>query len=228
MHNRGALRVVKLGLTESQWLAAGLVWDYHQMHHVLKSCSAAIALGCNDIGVASYTADLYGQGLFSTVVFTGATSRDTAAVFPRGEAVHFREHAMELGVPEQAIILEPEARNTGANISLARLALAGAGVEKPDSILLISMPYMERRAYATCRKLWPDVEVVCASSPLTLDEYVKTIGDAAEVVDMMVGDLHRIMEYPKQGFAIEQTVPRVVCEAFDLLVKEGFNSRLLA
>ncbi|WP_414943212.1 YdcF family protein [Amycolatopsis sp. cmx-11-32] len=219
---------MKLGLTESQWLAAELVWDYHQMHHILRPCSVAIALGCNDIGVASYTAALYSQGLFSTVVFTGATSRDTAAVFPRGEAVHFREHALELGVPEQAIVLEPEARNTGSNISLARLALADAGVETPDSVLLISTPYMERRAYATCRKLWPDVEVVCASSPHMLEEYVKTIGDAVEVVDMMVGDLHRVMEYPSQGFAIKQTVPQAVRDAFDLLTKEGFNSRLLS
>jgi len=129
-------------------------------------------------------------------------------------------------VPNEAILVEPEARNTGANIMLSRDILARAGVT-PDSVLLISMPYMERRAYATCRQLWPDVAPVCTSAPLTLEEYVKSIGDAAEVVDVMIGDLQRVKEYPKRGFAIAQTVPLVVQSAFERLVATGFSSRLL-
>jgi hypothetical protein len=97
---------VKRQLTDSQWSDAEQVWDFHQVHHNLAPCSAAIALGCNDIGVASYAAELYHRGLFPVVVFTGATSRDTAAIFPRGEAVHFRERALELGVPDEAILVE--------------------------------------------------------------------------------------------------------------------------
>jgi uncharacterized SAM-binding protein YcdF (DUF218 family) len=129
-------------------------------------------------------------------------------------------------VPDAAIMVEPEAANTGANITLSRDLLIGAGLT-PDSVLLISMPYMERRAFATCRRLWPEVAVTCTSAPLTLEEYVKTIGDAAEVVDMMIGDLQRVMIYPERGFAIEQPVPPAVAAAFDRLVAAGFNSRLL-
>ncbi|MEA5358275.1 YdcF family protein [Amycolatopsis sp., V23-08] len=213
-------------LTDVEWHDAELVWDFHQVHHEISACDVAIALGCNDIGVAEYAAELYHRGMFQTVVFTGATSRDTAAIFPRGEAVHFRERALELGVPDTAILVEPQAANTGANITLSRDLLIGAGLT-PDSVLLISMPYMERRAFATCRRLWPEVAVTCTSAPLTLEEYVKTIGDAAEVVDMMIGDLQRVMIYPKCGFAIEQPVPPAVAAAFDRLVAAGFNSRLL-
>lgn len=213
-------------LTEAQWRDAEVVWDFHQVHHDLAPCSAGIALGCNDIGVAEYAAELYHGGLFPVVVFTGATSRDTAATFPRGEAVHFRERALELAVPDEVILVEPEARNTGANITLSRDVLSRAGV-KPESVLLISMPYMERRAYATCRKLWPEVTPLCTSAPLSLEEYVKTLGDAAEVVDMMIGDLQRVMKYPKRGFAIEQPISPAVRSAFDHLVAAGFTSRLL-
>ncbi|WP_410634319.1 YdcF family protein [Amycolatopsis sp. cmx-4-83] len=213
-------------LTDVEWQDAELVWDFHQVHHEIFACDVAIALGCNDIGVAEYAAELYHRGMFQTVVFTGATSRDTAAIFPRGEAVHFRERALELGVPDTAILVEPEAANTGANITLSRDLLIGAGLT-PDSVLLISMPYMERRAFATCRRLWPEVAVTCTSAPLTLEGYVKTIGDAAEVVDMMIGDLQRVMIYPERGFAIEQPVPPAVADAFDRLVAAGFNSRLL-
>ncbi len=114
--------------------------------------------------MAAFAAKLYHAGLFPEVVFSGANSPTTAEVFPRGEAVHFSEHAPELGVPASAIIIEPAATNTGENITRSRDALREAGIQ-PASVLLISKPYMERRAFATCRKAWPEVEAICASEP---------------------------------------------------------------
>ncbi|WP_328807558.1 YdcF family protein [Nonomuraea antri] len=148
------------------------------------------------------------------------------ARFPRGEAVQFREHALELGVPDEAILLEPNATNTGQNIALSRQVLADAGIQ-PGSVLLISKPYMERRAYATARKVWPEAEVVCASEPLELDDYVGSIGDPKLVIDMLVGDLQRVIEYPKLGYAVEQPVPGEVRDAYQALLRAGFDSRFL-
>lgn len=212
-------------ITDEQWRYARTIWDYHQMGHRLRHCDVAIGLGSHDLGVASSAADLYHAGWFSKLVFSGATSPTTAARFPRGEAVHYREHAMERGVPDEAILLEPTATNTGQNITMSRQVLAGAGIH-PASVLLISKPYMERRAYATTRKVWPEVEVVCASEPLSLDEYIAAIGDDKLVVDMLVGDLQRVIEYPALGFAIEQPVPGEVHDAYESLLRAGFDSRL--
>lgn len=214
-------------LTDEQWQQALLIWDYHQMHHDLRPCDAAIGLGSHDLGVANYASDLYHRGLFPTIVFSGGNSPTTRQRFPRGEAVHFMERALELDVPEHAILIEPNAANTGDNITLSRQALANAGIT-PSSLLLISKPYMERRSFVTARKLWPDIEVVCASEPLTFDDYLKSIGDDKLVVDMLVGDLQRIIEYPKLGFAVPQDVPGDVHDAYEALLGAGFDSRLLA
>ena len=213
-------------ITDEQWRDAERIWDYHQMGHELRPVDAAIGLGSHDLGVATFAAELYQAGLFPLLVFSGGNSPTTAARFPRGEAVHYREHAMALGVPDNAVLVEPKAANTGQNVSLSRALLAERG-HAPSSILLISKPYMERRAYATCRKVWPEVEVVCASEPLKFDDYVRSIGDGKLVVDMLVGDLQRVVEYPKQGFAVEQDVPADVLGAYDRLVEAGFDSRLL-
>lgn len=94
-------------------------------------------------------------------------------------------------------------------------------------MLLVSKPYMERRAFATCRKLWPEVEVVCASEPLEFDDYLKSIGDERLVVDMLVGDLQRVIECPLLGFAVEQDVPEDTHAAYESLLAAGFDSRLL-
>jgi uncharacterized SAM-binding protein YcdF (DUF218 family) len=213
-------------LTEDQRQQAKLIWDYHQMHHETRPTDAAIGLGSHDLGVAAFSAELYRAGLFPHLVFTGGNSPTTAKVFPRGEAVHFREHAIELGVPASAILLEPNAGNTGQNITLSRAVLATAGIT-PKTVLLVSKPYMERRSFATARKLWPEVEIICASEPLEFDDYLKSIGDEKLVLDMLVGDFQRVIEYPKLDFAIAQDVPEDVHAAYESLLAAGFTSRLL-
>ncbi|MFD9464853.1 YdcF family protein [Streptomyces sp. NPDC060027] len=214
-------------ISTQAWADAQLLWDFQQMGHEPRPCSVAIGLGSHDLGVADTTVDLYERGMMPFIVFTGATSRTTRERMPRGEAEHYRERAIELGVPADAILVEPQARNTGENIRFSRALLEGRGVPVA-SVLLVSKPYEERRAYATARKLWPDVEWVSASTPMTLAEYVDSIQDGRLVIDMLVGAQQRLMVYPRQGFMIEQTIPDDVAAAYERLRAEGFTSRLLA
>ncbi|MFE2047559.1 YdcF family protein [Streptomyces sp. NPDC059459] len=209
------------------WADTRRLWDYHRMGHTPRPCSVAIGLGSHDLGVAETAVDLHKRGMAPLLVFTGSGSPTTRERMPRGEAVHYRERALELGVPDSAILVEPRARNTGENIRFSRELLEGAGVDV-SSVLLISKPYEERRAYATARKLWPEVEIVSASTPMTLDEYVHSIGDARLVIGMLVGALQRLLIYPEQGFMISQPVPDDVREAYERLCHAGFTSRLLA
>lgn len=213
-------------ISTQAWADARRLWDFQQMGHELRPCSVAIGLGSHDLGVADTTADLYHRGMAPLIVFTGATSRTTRERMPRGEAEHYRDRAVELGVPASAIIVEPKARNTGENIRFSRALLQEERVPV-SSVLLVSKPYEERRAYATARKLWPDVEWVSASTPMTLSEYVDSIQDARLVIDMLVGAQQRLMVYPRQGFMIEQEIPDEVAAAFERLRSEGFTSRLV-
>ncbi|WP_411091780.1 YdcF family protein [Streptomyces sp. 049-1] len=213
-------------ISAQTWVNAQRLWDFQQMDHEPQPCSVAIALGSHDLGVADTTADLYHRGMMPLIVFTGATSRTTRDRMPRGEAEHYRERALELGVPADAILVEPRARNTGENIRFSRALLEDHLTTVP-SALLVTKPYEERRAYATACKLWPEVEWVCASSPMTLTDYVNSIGDARLVIDMLTGTQQRIMRYPNQGFMIEQHVPDEVASAYQHLQNAGYTSRLI-
>ncbi|MEW9508483.1 YdcF family protein [Streptomyces bacillaris] len=213
-------------ISEQVWADTRVLWDYHQMGHVLRPCSVAIGLGSHDLGVADTAVALYRKGVVPLLLFTGASSPTTQERMPRGEAVHYRERALELGVPSSAVLVEPHARNTGENIRFSKAVLEEVQVEV-SSVLLISKPYEERRAYATARKLWPEVEIVSASSPMSLSEYVDSIGDARLVIDMLVGALQRLLIYPDEGFMIKEQVPDGVLEAYDRLCGAGFTSRLL-
>jgi uncharacterized SAM-binding protein YcdF (DUF218 family) len=202
------------------------LWRYHDMGHELHPCDVGIGLGSHDLGVAVVAVDLFHKGMFPHLVFTGANSPTTVDEFPNGEAVHYREYAIENGVPAESVMVETHATNTAENIRFARAVLAEHDV-RPRSVILMSRPYQQRRAFATCRKVWPEVGVLCASRPLTLDDYVTSIGDVDRVLNMLVGDTQRIEKYAERGFAIPQPMPDDVRAAFRRLVDAGFSSRLV-
>ncbi|MFF8378883.1 YdcF family protein [Streptomyces sp. NPDC015661] len=208
------------------WADPQRLWDYHQMGHTPRPYSVAIGQGSHDLGVADAAVALYKRGMAPLLVFTGASSPTTRERMPHGETVHYQERAIGLGVPASEVMVDPRARNTGENIRFSRDLLNEAGITV-SSVLLISKPYEERRSYATARKLWPGVEIVSASSRMTLQDYVDSIGDARLVVDMLVGALQRLLVYPEQGFVISQKVPAEVIASYDRLCQSGFTSRLL-
>lgn len=203
-----------------------LLWNYHNMHHDLRRCDLAIGLGSHDLGVATYTSELFHEGYCPLIAFTGANAPTTIERFPRGEAVHYRDHAIDLGVPDSRILVEPAAKNTGENITFTRQLLKDNRVQV-SSVILVSRPYQQRRAFATCKKLWPEVDVICASRPLPLDEYIESIGDISRVINMLVGDTQRISVYAERGFAIPQTVPATVHSAYERLISQGYTTRLI-
>ncbi|WP_460367955.1 YdcF family protein [Actinocorallia lasiicapitis] len=186
----------------------------------------AIGLGSHDIGVATHAAELFHRGFFPHIVFSGANAPTTVGRFPRGEAVHYREHALALGVPDEAILIETAATHTGQNIEFSRKLLVDEGIDVRSAVL-ISRPYQQRRAYATAKRLWPELDVLCSSRPLPLDDYIESIGDVDRVINMLVGDTQRIREYPRLGYAIPQEMPKQVSDAYTRLVAAGFTHRLI-
>ena len=135
-----------------------------------------------------------------------------------------------MGVPRASILTENRSTNTGENITFTRRLLAERGLD-PQSFIVVQKPYMERRSFATFRKLWPEKRLVVTSPRVTLDEYLDRYSNealsTADVVSIMVGDLQRVKLYGENGFQIPQDIPADVWEAFEALVAAGYDSRLV-
>ena len=90
---------------------------------------------------------------------------------------------------------------------------------------------MERRAFATFRKLWPEKDLIVTSPQVSFREYVDTYANralsSADVVSIMVGDLQRIRVYPARGYQIAQEIPEKVWGAFEQLVRAGYDKYLI-
>ena len=203
-----------------------VLWGFNNMHHEIRPSDIGIGLGGHDPNVAIYAAELYHQGVFPLIAFTGANAPTTVERFPRGEAVHFREIALKLGVPANTILIETESRTTAENFELTRKLLHDRGITVKTATV-ISRPYQQRRAYGIAELAWPDLDVRCASRPLTLDHYIASIGDMPRVVNMLVGDTQRVALDAKHGFAISQDIPDHVRAAYRNLVTAGFTGRVI-
>jgi hypothetical protein len=79
--------------------------------------------------------------------------------------------------------------------------------------------------------VWPEKQVRVTSPHVSLDDYLRECSHRAlsadDVVGIMVGDLQRIRLYPEKGFQIHQEIPDDVWQAYEELVKAGYDKYLL-
>jgi len=209
---------------------AETIWDYHRMKQEVAKADAILVLCSHDERVAERGAQLFLEGFAPLIIFSGGQGAITRQLWPEPEAERFARIAMSLNVPRESILIEPESTNTGENIVFTKRLLALEGLD-PHTFIVVQKPYMERRAYATFRKLWPEKEVVVTSPQVSfasyLAEYANRALSPADVVGIMVGDLQRIKVYPARGYQIEQEIPDHVWHAFERLVHAGYDQYLI-
>jgi uncharacterized SAM-binding protein YcdF (DUF218 family) len=206
---------------------AQTIWDYHHLNHKLEGVDLILALGSNDLRVAEYAAELYLQGWAEQLMFSGNVGALTRGKFAKSEAETFAEIAIQKGVPRKAILIEPESTNTGENVANSRRLLAECGLD-PEKIILVQKPYMERRAYATFMNFWPGKHLIVSSPPISFADYPTTELPKDLVINIMIGDLQRIRDYPAKGFQIAQEIPSEVWQAYEKLVAMGYDKHLIA
>jgi hypothetical protein len=206
------------------------IWQYHHLNHPLSKADALLVLCSHDTRVAEYAAQLFLEGWAPLLIFSGGLGAITGRLWREPEAEQFAAVAHAMGVPRERVLIESASTNTGENILFTRKLLASRGLD-PRTFIVVQKPYMERRSFATFRKLWPDRDVIVASPRVTLDEYLADYSNGSlseeEVVSIMVGDLQRIRLYPSRGFQIHQDMPADVWAAGQELIRAGYDTRLV-
>jgi uncharacterized SAM-binding protein YcdF (DUF218 family) len=200
------------------------------MNHPLSAADAILVLCSHDLIVAERGAQLFLVGLAPWLIFSGGFGAITKQLWSEPEADKFAEIAMRWGVPKDRILIENQSTNTGENIRFTKQLLAGRGFT-PEKLIVVQKPYMERRAYATFRVSWPEVEVLVTSPQLAFEEYLERRVDESitreQIISIMVGDLQRIKVYPDKGFQIPQPIPDDVWSAYENLIKAGYDRHLI-
>jgi len=203
-----------------------VIWNYHVLNQQPQKADCILALGSNDIRVAQRAAQLFLDGWAPLLIFSGGVGRLTAGMWNKAEAEVFADAAVQMGVPREKILVEPHSTNTGENIAFTKMLLQERNLNL-KSFILVQKPYMERRTYATFKKVWPEKDFVVTSPQIPFEKYPNELLSKDLIINIMVGDLQRIKEYPARGFQIPQEIPPEVWGAFEKLVAAGYTHHLI-
>jgi uncharacterized SAM-binding protein YcdF (DUF218 family) len=200
------------------------------MNHQLEHADAILVLCSHDKKVAERGAELFLGGWAPLLIFSGGLGSITKDIWTDPEADQFAEIALAMGVPKESVLIENRSTNTGENILFTKQLLTDRDID-PQRFILVQKPYMERRSFATFRRVWPEKDVLVTSPQVSFDEYLESYSakelSADDVISIMVGDLQRIKIYADEGFQIYQEIPDDVWSAYEELVRAGYDQRLI-
>jgi uncharacterized SAM-binding protein YcdF (DUF218 family) len=158
------------------------IWDYHNLHQTIADC--ILVFGSHDLRVAKYSANLFLNKLAPLIVFSGKRGHLTER-WKRTEAEKFAEIAVQAGVPRKKILIEKEATNTGENVLFTKRLLAKKRIN-PQKLIVVHKPYMERRTWATFKKVWPQKSIIVTSPPLSFENYPNRLIPKRDVIAIML------------------------------------------
>ena len=206
-----------------------VIWDYLCLNEPLERADCIVGFGNFNTDIARRAADLYHAGYAPKVLFTGGLGRNTEGLLPEPEAVRFAKVAMERGVLERDIILEPNSTNTKENILFTRKKLETLGLPH-EKMLGVHQPFMERRIKAAMGVYWPEASFRVTSPQVTIPQYLEAAGRQGispnASVSVIVGDFQRMDLYAKLGYQLPQYIPQEAWDAFHQLVAMGFDKQL--
>ena len=206
-----------------------VIWDYLCLNEPLQKADCIVGFGNFNTDIARRAAELYHQGYAPKVLFTGGLGRNTEGLLPESEAVRFARVAMDCGVPECDIILEPDSTNTKENIVFTRQKLESLGLAH-GRILGVHQPFMERRIKAAMGVYWPELDFRVTSPQVTIPQYLEAAARQGvspnASVSVIVGDFQRMDLYAKLGYQLPQHIPDRAWEAFHELVEMGYDKQL--
>src|ERR1035437_5770864 len=207
---------------------AKILWGYLKLDQPLKKCDVILVFGGHDPNVAVYAAKLFSEKLADCFIISGGMIHPPELygnTKPMIEAHILKEIAIKNNVPESKILVEDRAKNTSENFWFTEKLLQDLN-HTFTKCLIVVKPYTERRTFATALKRWPSREIIVASEKIEYDAYACRGIPREKIINMMVGEIKRIQEYPAIGYSIPQPIPANVLSAYLNLQQLGYTQRL--
>ena len=185
---------------------AQILWDFHKLIKQPSKVDVIIGLNSYDIQTAVHCAELYYKKV-----------ADKNGILVKNEINLFVLKAIELGVPKDSIIIEPFSNNIAQNIDFSLNILpeisSAVIVTKPNALriaLTIATDRNNLNWFTSCidRGLF---------EPITFQHTFE------DLLNEMVGDTQKFIEYKFSGVEKTQNLPQKVLKAFNRLRELGFD-----
>ena len=199
------------------------IYNYLSQSKTIENPDFILILGSSDLSVPEFAAKYIKNTEAEVIIISGGLGKDTRYLWNISEAQMFYEVLKKHKCCSQKrIYLEEKATNTGENILFSRDLILKHQL-KHERGLLITKPYMTRRALNTAAKQWPEVNWGSVAEIVSFEDYFGEIENKERFLNLLVGDLQRIKIYAEKGFQIEDHIPAEVWDSFIYLSEKGYN-----
>ncbi len=181
-----------------------------------------LAAGSHDLRGAERAAEIFVKGAAPLIICSGGYGKMTEGRFRKPEGELFAERCMALGVPEEKIIIENRATNTGENFTFSHKLLDAQGIV-PHTGIATCKPYMAKRTWASGTKQWGEVTWYISVPQLSFEEYPTEDTPLESTIQLMTGDLQRLRVYAEKGFQAPVEVPDEIWEINERLIRDGYD-----
>lgn len=183
---------------ESEALA---VYNFLKIKDQPKPADVIFVLGGSSIKPPTKAAELYWEGFSPVVAFISQGGNfGGESIWGMSEVDKYKAVLLERELPESALVYaqpEEQTRNTLAEAQAAIPFLRQRGID-PKTMILVSRPMHQRRAYATFRRQHPNIDYINAPADEPLN-----ISDPVELV-RLVQELQRLLDYGVKKDDIER------------------------
>lgn len=207
---------------------AQVLWDYNQLNQPIRKADFIFVMCSYNLAVAEHAYILFRQKMSDLVVLSGGVAHTDDLLitdWDEPEAVVFKDRMVEIGMDSSKIIIEDKSTNCGENVQFTKEILKDRDPAVTTGII-VQKPYMERRAFATAEKQWPAIDWQVTSPNISYDDYIND-NDEVRLINILVGDTQRVVEYAKAGYQIEQEMPEEVEQALEYLIEKGYTKHLI-
>ncbi|AZF48306.1 YdcF family protein [Pseudomonas sp. R2-7-07] len=201
---------------------AAILWEFLSEGRQHENCDLLVVCGSYDLRVCDYACELLRKGVAGHLLFTGNTGNWTRHLWDKTEAEIFAQRALDLGVLHEQFSLEKRATNFAENIAFTKEMFP-----QIKSATFLTKPNSIRRVRLTLPIQWAGLDAWVDAPRYCFPEQVSNQVGVLGLIDEMVGDIQRIMLYPKKGFQIEEELPKKVLAAWKYLIEQGFKNHLI-
>lgn len=204
--------------------SAFALWDYHCFSYQPPDphFDAVIGLGSYDDSVATFAVQTQASLIAKTLLFTGNKGNWTHGLYDETEAEHFGLVAQKAGAAAGVILLENTATNIAENISRSE-AMLGALI---CSAMYVTKPQTQRRLFLSLQATSRLQSYGVVAPQRSLENAIALFGED-QILSEMVGDMHRMIHYPKHGWMVNEIIPEPVLDACKDLIVRGYINHML-
>jgi uncharacterized SAM-binding protein YcdF (DUF218 family) len=210
-------------------IAARTLWNFLSQQDDPGHPTTVFVFGSTDLIVAAFAASVYFRLQPGAIVCSGGVAHQDDLLktgWNSSEGDIMADVLRSFGVPSDVIHVENRSKNTGENFDFSISLAQGKHLDLSD-VLVLHKPYMTLRTRLTGLVRCSSLNFRVAAPLFSFDQYSRLVMPADKLLNIMVGDFQRIIEYPKKGFSAPCLIPAEVQQAWEALIQAGYTKHLL-